>query len=54
MTKILEVQGAQSNTGCDKVAEEIRKEEARGEEVESLTGFDRQTEFQKLIKQPTN
>jgi len=30
MTRVLKVQGAQSNTGCDKVAEEMMKEEKQG------------------------
>jgi len=54
MIRVLKVQGAQSNTGCVR----LEKGKARNEEVESstngLSGSDRQTEFQKLIKQPTN
>jgi len=55
MTRVLKVQGAQNNTSCVKVAA-MEKEERQ--EVESsangLSGSDRQTEFQKLIKHPTN
>jgi len=48
MTRVLKVQGAQSNTGCDKVAEEMMKEEKQGAKRLKVL------QFQKLIKQPTN